>query len=45
MSEFTKQITDRQEIIQYIMKRFGYSLEEATKNVEEHLGSEKEVDN
>ncbi len=41
MSDLTRQITDRKEMIEYIMQRFGYSLEEATKNVEDRLGPEE----
>jgi hypothetical protein len=40
MSNYTKQITDRTEMAEFIAFRFGMTLEQAKKRVEEQLGAE-----
>lgn len=43
MSNFTREITDRKEMAEFIAFRFGMTLEEAKKHVEERLGPEETV--
>jgi hypothetical protein len=40
MSNYTKQITDRTEMAEFIAFRFGMTFEQAKKRVEEQLGPE-----